>query len=626
MKQSTIDFAREELAKYLQILGVKAEITLGLFVDLDVEAAVEQPVYDDAIAISVKDKKGYVAGSNERSVLIGVYRLLSEWGIGWVRPGKNGTHYPKSCNAQDVEILEVAAKRHRTMCIEGAVSIENVLDMIEWLPKVGFNGYYIQFSLPYEFFERWYSHRKNPIKAPEPFTVEQAEEYQRLMVQEIKRRGLLLHAVGHGWNCAPFGVSDHGWYTPDPESMPQSYKDSCALVNGERKVWRNTPLYTQLCYSNPFVRNTMVNAVIKYVEEHPETDVIHFWLGDYFNNTCECPECTKGTYADHYVRMVNDITDVLVSRGLDTKVVVLIGYNTSHPPKLERIKHPKSALLLFAPISRTFAESFPNGYRVTEIPEYRTNNFDLVYGKTASVDANLAYLHAWKQCYEGDTVDFDYHLMWDQMLDAGGEGIARVAYDDIRNLDSLGMNGFISCQLQRNTFPTSIAMTTMAKVLWNNDADFDEIRRELYAATFGADALEELCNYFAVLSRAFDIGSIRGQRLFNREEFRNKMETAVNAMDSFKTIIELNLDAEDPCHKESWELLKLHRQMYLLIGKAIIAKLDYDEEKAGELIKTAQSIVWENEDKLQSVLDSMYFCRMTSERITVNKVSEFTVI
>lgn len=34
----------------------------------------------------------------------------------------------------------------------------------------------------------------------------------------------------------------------------------------------------------------------------------------------------------------------------------------------------------------------------------------------------------------------------------------------------------------------------------------------------------------------------------------------------------------------------------------------------------------ENEDKLQAVLDSMYFCRMTSERITVNRISEFTVI
>lgn len=108
MEYNVIGFAREELVKYLNILGVDADISLGFFGDFGVKLTVEDPFFDDAIAISVKDKKGYIAGSNERSVLIGVYRLLSEWGIGWVRPGKNGTHYPKTCDAHDVEILEAA--------------------------------------------------------------------------------------------------------------------------------------------------------------------------------------------------------------------------------------------------------------------------------------------------------------------------------------------------------------------------------------------------------------------------------------------------------------------------------------------------------------------------------------
>ena len=626
MKYDVIGFAGEELKKYLEILGVKAEISLGLFAEFGIEMTVEQPAYDDAIAISVKNKKGYIAGSNERSVLIGVYRLLKEWGIGWNRPGKNGTYYPKTCDAQDVEILEAAQKRHRAICIEGAVSIENVTDMIEWLPKAGFNGYYIQFSLPYEFFERWLSHKDNPFKTPEPCSVERIEEYKKTMIHEIKRRGLLLHVIGHGWNCSPFGVSDHGWYRPKPEEIPQDYKDISAMVNGERKVWQNTPLYNQLCYSDPFVRRTMVNAVIKYIDEHPEADVVHFWLGDNFNNTCECAKCTKRSHTDNYVRLINDITDILAERGLDTKIAFIVYYNTSHPPMTEKIKHPRNTILLFAPISRTFAESFPNDYRVTEIPAYKVNSFDLIYGKTASVDANLAYLHAWKQVYDGDAVDFDYHLMWDHVLDASGEGIAKVAYNDIRSFDVLGMNGFISCQLQRNAFPTSIAMTTMARTLWNSNIDFDTIRHELYAASFGEDVSDRLCDYFTTLADAFDIGAIRGQRIFDREAWKAKMEFAVKAMDDIKPFVAEHLDCIDPCHKESWEILELHRQAYLLIGKAILAKLVFDEETAKQLIKAAYMIVWENEDKLQSVVDSMYFSRLTHERITVNKVSEFTVV
>ena len=103
------------------------------------------------------------------------------------------------------------------------------------------------------------------------------------------------------------------------------------------------------------------------------------------------------------------------------------------------------------------------------------------------VDENLSYLCEWENFFDGDTIDFDYHLMWDHILDAGGEGIARVIHDDIINFESLGMNGYISCQLQRNAFPTSVAMTVMGKTLWSSKTDFDATRKKLYANSFGEE-------------------------------------------------------------------------------------------------------------------------------------------
>ena len=163
-----LSFARSELKKHFEKLGVSAEIDLGLFDESHPSLPVENPFLDDAFIICVKNRRGYISGSNERSVLMGVYRLLEEWGIRWVRPGKNGTYYPERCDARDVDIREKASLRHRTMCIEGAVSIENVLDMIDWCPKAGFNGYYIQFSTAFTFFDRWYSHDRSTVKKPEP--------------------------------------------------------------------------------------------------------------------------------------------------------------------------------------------------------------------------------------------------------------------------------------------------------------------------------------------------------------------------------------------------------------------------------------------------------------------------
>ena len=178
-------FAENELSRYLGLLGLTADIKLGLFADFGIELEVENTELDDAIAISVKKKSGFIAGSNERSVLIGVYRFLSEWGIGWVRPGPNGTHIPTECACPDIEICEAASNRYREICIEGAVSIENVLDMIDWMPKAGFNSYYIQFKEPRVFFDRWYSHIMNPLKKPEPFTDEMLVDFLEKMTEEI---------------------------------------------------------------------------------------------------------------------------------------------------------------------------------------------------------------------------------------------------------------------------------------------------------------------------------------------------------------------------------------------------------------------------------------------------------
>ena len=73
----TRKFTRSELDKYLSRLGVSADISLGLLSDFGVKIDVDDPFFDDAYEINVKDKKGYIAGTNERSILFGVYRLLT---------------------------------------------------------------------------------------------------------------------------------------------------------------------------------------------------------------------------------------------------------------------------------------------------------------------------------------------------------------------------------------------------------------------------------------------------------------------------------------------------------------------------------------------------------------------
>ena len=616
MNNPTINFAKEELDRYLKRLGVRANVSIGLFEDFGVEMELEDREVDDAYVIDVHNNKGFIAASNPRSVLFGVYRLLEEWGMTWARPGVNGDHYPENPFSTDVYIREKAWKRHRTMCIEGAISFENVLDMVEWLPKVGMNGYFIQFEDSLAFFQRWYKHLSNPYKEGKALTQEEITDFMKVLVKEIKKRGLMLHRKGHGWHNLAFGISEDPAFQPKPEEIPQEYLDLCAMVNGKRQLTDNNPFLTQLCYSNPKVIEKIADAVTDYAIKNPETDYIHFWLSDNLNNSCECEECVKRACSDNYLNIVNAITDRFVEKGIKSKVVPIIYLESICAPLETKLRNPQCVLLGYAPITRTFANTFPETFRLKEAPRYPLNGFK----KPLDIDENLSHLYAWQQLFDCEYVDFDYHLMWDFMLDAGGEGMAKVLYTDISHFDGLGLDGYISCQLQRNAFPTSIGMTAMAKLLWNKDADFETIRTKLYNGAFGRGTVEPLKEYFALLSEKFDLGILKGEKeCTDVAAFKQGIIDALAAMDEFQKVIDTNLIKYDPCEHDSWTFLNHHKVIYSLFGKAIVARIDGDEELCKKLLEKAFDHAFKNEDVLKSVLDCYFLKRTITNRFCFAK-------
>ncbi len=623
-EHKTVQLAKRELCTTLAAMGISAtegkdtgDIRLGLFSDLGLTPKSSNTEFDDEIAIAVEGGRGYIAGANPRSVLIATYRFLEECGACYVRPGKDGTYLPRlTALPASINLREAAAKRHRGICIEGATSIEHVLNMVEWLPKRGFNSYYIQFRDAHCFFDRWYSRRDNMIKKPEaPYTREQSVAYTAQVVEAAKERDLLLHMVGHGWTCEPFGVAHSGWDPIDPATVPQEYIDLCAEVNGARTLWKNRPLNVNLCYSNPTVRRTIAKGTVSYLQKNPEVDVLHVWLGDDADNTCECAECRKMRVADYYIMLLNDIDEALTAAGLSTKVVFLAYINLLHAPEHEKIKNPDRFIFMFAPIARDYAQPFPDTYRLTEVEPYQINGYAKMKGRT-EVDVNLAYLYQWKQNFEGDCFDFDYHLMWDQQLDVGGETTARVLHQDIRNFDALGLGGLVSCQLQRNAFPTSLAMTTMGKTLWNHNVALEDIRRTLYTAAFGEDAVTELETYFSTLSRCFPLSFIRGRKACTREELIALMQELIKTVDDFVPTVKAHLSNENACRATSWQLLLPHGAIYRLFAEKVIAVAEGDKEKAAVLDEACRRLAWESEDEITDVHDCHIFDEIVRTRIT----------
>lgn len=621
----TIDFAVEELKKYLEHMAAgKISVKLeyrqgynpceedGLWVgvlQLPELSEVDNPQLDDDIYIDVNGGKGIISGVNTRSVLLAVYRFLMETGCRWVRPGKSGEFIPQRETFDFfVKINEKAAYRHRGICIEGSVNYENVADIIDWAPKLGFNSYFIQFKEAYTFFERWYTHQNNPIKKPEAFSVEKAREYTKKAENEIKKRGLIYHAVGHGWTCEPLGIPALGWDAGDYNISPDV---ACyiAEVNGKRSVWKNIPVTTNLCYSNPEVRRVVIKNIVEHIQKNENIDILHFWLADDGNNHCECKECKKATPSDYFVKMLNELDEQLTQKCLNTKVVFLIYLDLLWPAEIEPIKNQDRFILMFAP-GRTYSEGFTaQGVDVT-LPKYERNQLKF----SSNIKDNLAFLKEWKQNFDGDSFDFDYHFMLDHYNDPGYYKVAEMLYWDIRHLKDVDLNGLVSCQVQRAFFPIGLGMYVMGRTLWNDHLDFDDIAEEYFNSAFGTEA--KLCKvYLTTLSELFDPPYLRGEKPQVSVEASERFRHIPVVIDQFRPVIERNIGHENECIAKSWQYLKYHAVISTHMAAVFEARACDDKSKSLELWEKLKRIVWEYEDVIQPVFDLLVFINYMDSKL-----------
>ena len=577
--ERAINFAAKELSKYICLMNDSEDIQIlstDHFEDgmLNVGICEEYNKFlpevpnkelDDAIYIDVKDGKGIITGTNPRSVLIAVYRFLRELDVKFIRPGTDNEIIP-NCNVAEkqVKVCEKASYRHREICIEGSCSYEHVSDMIDWLPKISMNGYYIQFMKPYGFFNNWYKHTDNPYFEPEIKTNEELDEIHKKIVDEMDERGLLHFAVGHTWNTEPLGIETTFWDKATEAPSPEIRK-YLAQVDGKRDWYHGVPINTNLCYSNPEVKELMTNAVIDYIRKNPTVKYIVFWLADDVGNRCECSECKKSTFSDLYVSLLNYLDDKLTEQGIDTKIVFSIKPN---PPMTERFKKNDRITLMFCPIYRDFSDTFPleigEDYDL-ELPIFDDNerNFDKIF---KPINKNVAELKKWKDIYDGDSQIFDYQLMWFHQKDPGYMMVAETISQNMKALKTLGLNGMLSCQLQRVFFPTALPMVSMAETLWNREKEFVDIKNEYLTAAFGKDgvALGELLNVISqrdFIKMTAGIDSADWGK-YACEETRNLLKPVYAAIEELKVLIDKN--ANDDTHpdavKRSWYYLTFYPQ------------------------------------------------------------------
>ena len=573
---------------------------------------------DDAIHIDVRHGTGIITGTNPRSVLIAVYRYLKELGCKFIRPGTDNEVIPQiDLSTQHVLVTEAASYRHREVCVEGACSYEHVADMIDWIPKVGMNGYFMQFVKPDGFFKVWYEHEGNAYAQKEYKTAKEYADILTALEQEIRKRGLVYSTVGHSWNCECIGIDGSYWYKMT-EPVPADKIKYLAQVNGKRDLFGGVPVNTNLCYSNPEVQHLMTDYMIDYLKKKPYVNNLVFWLADDTGNECSCEECRKKTNGDWYFQMINLLEEKISKENLTARIVPII--REKHIPATERIKNPSRMSMMYAPIFRNFSETYPSVIdedylrnAIRRIPDTPDVDLNVILKPTENC---VGVLRTWQDIFAGDYLVYDYQMIWFHLMDPSYMFCADVIHKDIQNLAVMGINGMSSCQGQRVFLPTSLPMATLAQTLWDRNTDYEAFKVKTLTDEYGEEGIQvgELLSNIAIPEMT---GKMSGPDALDWEKSKGQatidmIKPKYAYIDQLEDLVKKNLNREDypEAVRKSWEYLSYYPQIaryYMDVWTAAFGEADL--EKSRMIAVEMVDYVMKNEAHIHRVFDGCLFRR-----------------
>jgi len=632
----TVLYAAEELKKYAEKIdpSVRTEITddrdadgikLGLLSDFGLdEADVNDAMIDDVVDVNIDSLHGYIAGSNERSILFGVYKYFKSAGCRWVRPGIEGEYLPKAdLTNRTFTYRKKADFPFRGQAIEGAVSYEHLRDVILWMPKVDMNLFQMEQVVPYNYIGRWYKHLSNTKLPHDDIPYEQYCELCQKIERLVKKIGMQLHALGHGAITEPFGVR-YKIGGLDYEVSDETL-ESFALVKGKRDTIRKYPFGTQLCMSKEWVQDRVINWLADYLKEKPYIDFLHFWLGDGTNNHCECEECVKKTPSDWYVNMLNKLDKKLAEQGSDAKIVFIMYVDTLWPPIVSRLNNPSRFIVVTACGS---GKGYSAKRREGGIPPWKRNDFAIEGG----LDLALSFIDGWKAVFDGPKFVYEYLFYTRHYSDPGYMAFARMIANNAKQLSVTEFHGIMSDGTQRAFFPTGLPYSVFGEFLFDTSIDTKDYINRYLADSFGED-WEAARDYLEKLSTVFNLDALelkvditaqdtgtvdklaKQSGIFGNTYVGDQIATTPAIVDALAPTVEKNLNSPDKCHKESWRILTYHGNYCKGLAKIYFALSRDDTDSAKTAFAELMEYLSEVELEIDRYFDLYLFHQRTNQLI-----------
>jgi len=253
-----------------------------------------------------------LAGGDRRGVTYAVYNFLERLGCRWIAPAYpfyegRDSHIPHTSHLTYIhkgDMTDRPEMAWRKFYVEeGKTHTEESLrQLIDWMPKLGFNTLVIPMNYQGSGRVLW-------------------DNWRKVLTPELQRRGIIIEVGGHGYeNFLNAGMENGELYMRHPEWFG---------MDGQGERSKNKRMV--FCTSNPGAVHYLFANVVAYLRAHPEINVFDFWPPD-MEQWCACPMCAPISPQQRHVQLVNALAQMLSDSLPDVTLECLAYSHYLYPP------------------------------------------------------------------------------------------------------------------------------------------------------------------------------------------------------------------------------------------------------------------------------------------------------
>ena len=452
---SSVKFAVDELKKYLEqisnasfeqrVIFSEYSIVVGSSASIQNEFSKSSIPFieGDEYGIFSRNKSLYLVGGSDRAVLYVVYDFLSQLGCRWIAPDfyffeGHSRLIPEQTELKYIcspDRIEKPVFKYRKLYIEEGLShnIENLKQLIDWMPKARFNVLVAPLNYEGKDCAKW-------------------DNWREQMVPELKKRGITIEVGGHGYQNFMNAEMENG----------KLFKKHPDWFGVNKSGQRSADPHIVFCSSNPYAVAYLQNNLLAYLKERPEINIFDFWPPD--NEAwCECDKCrAMGSATDRHALLVSQTARFIHSKNPAVKLECIAYSRYVEPPQNEILD--SNVLLDFCPINQSF--------------EYQIYNDNSVNNKFYKEN-----LLSWQKLFKGEISIYSYYrkYAWRSLPVI----LPHFMQNDLRFYRDNGIRGISVYSEPGDWFTFGLNHFVFSHLAWNPDADVDKMISEYCSVLFG---------------------------------------------------------------------------------------------------------------------------------------------